>query len=100
MRLTFGLLPMGCVETGSHLCTEFCVFYWDKEIENYIIVATNVVFQFNEKEIVIAILKYSHIHVFLRLLLQPGGAILASCVYHNMLHCRLSASMATDMLFY
>ena len=49
MRLTFGLLPMGCVETGSHLCTEFCVFYCDKDIENDIIVATNVAFQFNEK---------------------------------------------------
>ena len=89
---------MGCVETGSHLCTEFWVFYWDKDIENDIIVATNVAFHFNEKEI--AILRYLQIHVFLRLLELPGGAILESCVYHNMLHCRLSASVATYMLFY
>ena len=59
---------MGCVETSSHLCTEFWVFYYDKDIENDIIIATNVAFQFNEKEIVIAILKYLQIHVFLRLL--------------------------------
>ena len=76
MRLTLGLLPMGCVETGSHLCTEFCVFYCDKDIENDIIIATNVAFQFNEKEIVIVILKYLQIYVLLRLLLQPGGAII------------------------
>ena len=91
---------MGCVETGSHLCTEFWVFSCDKDIENDIIVATNVAFQFNEKKIVIAILKYLKVHVFLRLLLQPGGALLVSCVYHNMRHCRLSASMANYMLFY
>ena len=68
MWLKFGLLPMGCVETGSDLCTEFWVFYWDKDIENDIIVATNVAFQFDQKEIVFAILKYLQIHVFLRLL--------------------------------
>ena len=68
MRLTFGLLPMGCVETETHLCTEFWVFYWDKVIENDVIIPTNIAFEFNEKEIVIAILKYLQIHVFLRLL--------------------------------
>ena len=68
MRLTFGLLPMGCVETCSHLCTEFWVLYWDKDFENDVIVATNVAFQFDEKEIVFAILKYLQFHVFLRLL--------------------------------
>ena len=100
MRLTFGLLPVVCVETGSHLCTEFCVFYWDKDIENDIIVAINVPFQFTEKEIVIAIPKYLQIHVLWRLLLQHGCAILESCVYHNMRHCRLSVSMGTYTLFY
>ena len=59
---------MGCVETGSHLCTEFWVFYWHKDFENDVIVATNVAFQFDEKEIVFAILKYLQLHVFLRLL--------------------------------
>ena len=59
---------MGCVETGSRLCTEFWVSYWDKDIENDVIVATNIAFQFNEKEIIIAILKNLQIHVFLRLL--------------------------------
>ena len=59
---------MGCVETGSYLWTEFGVFYWDKDFENDVIVATNVAIQFDEKEIVFAILKYLQFHVFFRLL--------------------------------
>ena len=42
--------------TVNHLYAEFCVFYCDKDIKNNTNVATNVAFQFNEKEIVIAIL--------------------------------------------
>ena len=42
--------------------------YWDKDFENDVIVATNVAFQFDEKEIVFAILKYLQLDVFLRLL--------------------------------